>query len=435
MDYLKFFELEDEPFRNDGDPRFFFQTRAQARARVRLMRGIQQRKGLMLVSGGPGCGKTTLARHLLETLDGPKCVVRMLSIPHAACDSGWVLPRLAETFGVSQVAGDPLQVLGQIFERLAVISGAGQLPVLLVDEAQLLRNPQVMEEFRGLLNMEHEDRRLLSMVLFGLPDLVEVLRLDPPLAQRVDVGVRLDALEPDEVGEYMRHRLGLVGGGAELFGEEAIDALSRLSEGIPRLINTLADNALFEASLAEAATVDGSTVIAAAEQLGLLEPVTEPKASAEPAFPVPSGLVASFGARAPSSKGNGEPPPLAELEDTGPADWVAPLAPEPQESFASETEAPPTQSEPASVDAPDVAEDGADSDPLFEEEEQEDVALQAEPEQEAAETTGPDTSEIDNLLDNLIEVDGESEPPTQLNAGDVEAETIDSLFDEIQLED
>ena len=420
MDYLKFFELREEPFRNDGDPRFFFQTAAQARARVRLMRGVQQHKGLMTVSGGPGCGKTTLARHLLETLDGPRCTARLLSIPHAACGSGWVLPRIAATFGVSQVASDPVQVLGQIFERLAVISADGTLPLLLIDEAQLLRNPQVMEEFRGLLNMEHDEHRLLSMVLFGLPELMQVLRLDAPLAQRVDVGVRLDALEPEEVGAYVRHRLEKVGGAADLFTDEAIDALGRLCEGIPRLVNTLADNSLFEASLVEASPVDASTVSAAAEQLGLLESSAEPDAGPEPTPPpAPSGLAVSFGARAPSGKGKVASPPLAEPEEIAPAGRVAPLAPKPTGD--------------------------ADLDVEIEEKEEEPVLARAEPVVVEAEEDG----EIDDLLDSLLDpddapetdsdpvevaIEDESEPET-LDSDSRDSDALDSLFDEIKLGD
>jgi type II secretory pathway predicted ATPase ExeA len=434
MDYLKFFELQEEPFRNDGDPRFFFQTRAQARARVRLMRGIQQHKGLMLVSGGAGCGKTTLARHLLETLDGPRCTARMLSIPHAACDSGWVLPRIAATFGVSQVAAEPVQVLGQIFERLAVISADGKLPVLLVDEAQLLRNPRVMEEFRGLLNMEHDEHRLLSMVLFGLPELMDVLRLDAPLAQRVDVGVRLDALEPDEVAEYVRHRLDKVGGAPDLFTDEAIDALGRLCEGIPRLVNTLADNSLFESSLSEARPVDASTVSAAAEQLGLLDSPAEPDADAEstPAA-APSNLAASFGARVPSAKGKVASPPLAEPEETGRADWVAPLAPEPEEEFAAE--------EPETVEALERAAPeavgAADIDLEIQEEEELEVEAPEPPVEVEAEQE--EDSEIDDLLDNLLDPDDtpetDSEPVEVAFQDESEPETLDSLFDEIKIGD
>ena len=414
MDYLKFFEMREEPFRNDGDPRFFFQTRGQARARVRLMRGVQQQKGLMTVSGGAGCGKTTLARHLLETLDGPRCTARMLSIPHSACDSGWVLPRIAATFGVSQVASEPLQVLGQIFERLAVISADGTLPLLLIDEAQLLRNPQVMEEFRGLLNMEHDEHRLLSMVLFGLPELMEVLRLDAPLAQRVDVGVRLDALEPDEVGEYVRHRLEKVGGAADLFTDEAIDALGRLCEGIPRLVNTLADNSLFEASLVEASPVDASTVSAAAEQLGLLDSA-EPEAGPEPTPPsAPSGLAVSFGARAPSAKHKVASPPQAEPKETGRDGRPAPLAPKP------------------TVDA--------DLDLEIEEEVELEVEAPAQP--VAAEQQ--EDGEIDDLLDNLLDPDDAPETdsePLEVEFADasepesLDSETLDSLFDEIKLGD
>ncbi len=272
MDYLKFYELRVEPFRNDPDVAFFFESRAQRAARMRLMRGVTQQRGLCVLVGAPGLGKTMLARQLLASLDGPERCVRLLGIPHRDCDAGWLMPRITSAFGVTQPAATALGALGQIYERLAGLGAAGRHPVLLVDEAQLLENPRVMEEFRGLLNLESEDRKLLSLVLFGLPDLDRVLRLDAPLAQRVDIRVTLEGLDDDELGPYLEHRSKQAGATRSLFTADAIEALWSWTRGVPRLVNTLADNALFEGALASARVIDAAIVVTSAQQLGLVDP-------------------------------------------------------------------------------------------------------------------------------------------------------------------
>jgi hypothetical protein len=136
--------------------------------------------------------------------------------------------------------------------------------VLLIDEAQLFRNRDAMEEFRGLLNLLHDGRKLVSLVLFGLHELADILKLDPPLAQRVEIRVELTPMDWLESQAYVSHRLRLAGATQAVFSPDALEALFRCSGGVPRLLNTVADNALFEAFLSESKPVDSSIVAAAA---------------------------------------------------------------------------------------------------------------------------------------------------------------------------
>jgi general secretion pathway protein A len=269
MEYLKFYEIEIEPFQNEPDERFYFESSAHRRAHMRLLRGVTQRKGLGVLIGGAGCGKTTLAHHLHCALESEKWATRVLTITHADCVSGWLLPEVAKAFGVLAPAGTGPELLAQIEAQLGSIVAQGRHPTLLVDEAQILSSAAVMEEFRGLLNLNREGKKLISLVLYGLEDLAQVLELDAPLAQRVEIRVELLRLPKEEVGRYVQHRLKSAGAQRELFTSDAIEALAAYSNGVPRLINTLADNALFEGYLSELDRVDGSVVAQAAEDLGL----------------------------------------------------------------------------------------------------------------------------------------------------------------------
>lgn len=268
MDYLGFFDLNMEPFRNDPDERFYFESAGARRACLRMLRGLHQHKGLGVLIGPPGCGKTTLGDHLVCGLDEESWAPRFLSIGHSDCGRGWLLPHVAQVFEVSDPAGDAPGLLEQIHERCVGMQGHGRHPVLIIDEAQLLRTAEVVEEFRALLNLAHDGRKTMSIVLLGLPDLADALSLDAPLAQRVETRIEIEPLDADEIAKYVEHRLS-VAGGSNLFSHDAIQALAAFSGGVPRLINTLADNALFEGFLAEERPVDASLVEEAARQLGL----------------------------------------------------------------------------------------------------------------------------------------------------------------------
>ena len=306
MDHLKFFDLPSDPFQNESDERFYYESAPQKRARLRILRGIHQRKALSVLVGGPGLGKTTLAHSLLRALDPREYAAYYLSIPHESCSSGWFLPNVARAFGVHAPSAQVQTLVDQIHAQLVAVAASRRSAVLLVDEAQLFRNRDAMEEFRGLLNLLHEGRKLVSLVLFGLHELGEILKLDGPLAQRVEIRVELGAMDWLESQAYVAHRLRLAGATQAVFAPDALEALFRWSGGVPRLLNTLADNALFEAYLAETRPVDSSIVAAAAAALGFSS------------APVPMDPYPSMPTLMPLS-GDSRPP----------ADWLEPVAPMP----------------------------------------------------------------------------------------------------------
>lgn len=269
MKYLKFFELEQEPFQNDGDVQFYFESARHRRAEMLLMRAAHQQKALSLLIGGPGCGKTTVSHKVLMNLDATTFSKRLLLISHADCGTGWLLPQVARAFGVKDVVPSAPAQLEQLQAALLAHKHAEKHPVLIIDEAQILANEAAMLEFRGILNLSPPGQRLLSIILVGLPELATTIRLDPPLNQRVEVRRELGPLSEVEVTEYVEHRLRLAGASKALFTPEAYSALHGFGFGIPRLINTLADTALFEAFINGVKSVDASLIAAAREQLAL----------------------------------------------------------------------------------------------------------------------------------------------------------------------
>jgi general secretion pathway protein A len=275
--YLEFYELSQEPFSNAPVSRFYYSSAQHAQALMRLMHAVSRMKGLALLVGDIGAGKTTLARRMLDNLPEDEYEAALLVIIHSGIDAHWLLRRIALQLGVDHPADEKLALLSQLYQRLVRIYEAGKKAVVLIDEAQMLASREIMEEFRGLLNLEVPERKLLSFVFFGLPEIEENLKLDPPLAQRVALRYRLDPLSEEATDAYVRHRLRLAGAARVPFTPAAIAAVHRFSRGTPRVINTLCDNALFEGFLARARDVDERLVERIARDLAL-----EAKGGAEP---------------------------------------------------------------------------------------------------------------------------------------------------------
>jgi type II secretory pathway predicted ATPase ExeA len=274
MDFLDFYELSQEPFSNAPVSRFYYDSAQHSQAMVRLMYALNGMKGLALLIGQIGAGKTTLARRLLDSLDENEYEAALLVIIHRDVTTDWLVRRLAVQLGVENPAGEKLPLLSQLYRRLVEIYESGKKAVVLIDEAQMLATQELMEEFRGLLNLEVPDRKLLSFVFFGLPEIEENLKKDPPLLQRVAIRVRLEPFDLQSTDAYIRHRLRLAGAQRRIMDNEAIRLIHKASGGVPRLINTICDNALLEGSLSRAEVIGPDLIRGIARNLSL--PTEEP---------------------------------------------------------------------------------------------------------------------------------------------------------------
>ncbi len=269
MSFLQFFGLQAEPFSNAPVSQHFFDSPQHHQALVRLSHAVKSMKGLAVLVGDIGAGKTTLARRMLESLDESEYEAALLVIIHTGVTASWLLKRIALQLGVESPAQDKLALLSQLYHRLVEIYEQGRKAVVLIDEAQMLQSREVMEEFRGLLNLEVPERKLLSFVFFGLPEVEAALKLDPPLAQRVAVRYRLETLNAAGTDAYIKHRLRTAGLNKSPFTASAVRAIHACAAGTPRVINTICDNALFEAFLAQTREINSQLIIEIAKNLGL----------------------------------------------------------------------------------------------------------------------------------------------------------------------
>jgi len=271
MSYEQHFGLTEQPFSNAADGRFFFESEQHQEAMLRIQHSVSTMKGLTVAIGGPGAGKTLLARRVLDKLEehGGEYEAALLVIVHSEVSADWLLKKIATQLGVREPAERKADLLPQLFERLTEIHAAGRKACVIIDEANMLRSKDIFEEFRGLSNLEVPGRKLISIVLFGLPELQNNMAIDPPLVQRIAVKVGIKPLDATSTANYVRHRMAVAGSQTEVFDPEALAEVHRISQGVPRLINTLCDNALLEAFLLKRNRAGAEIIQDVARDLGV----------------------------------------------------------------------------------------------------------------------------------------------------------------------
>lgn len=270
MGYLEHFGFELEPFSNAPDRRFYFPNESHDEALSRLIFAVSNRRGLALCTGGIGCGKTTLARKLYDALPEDQFAKALLVVIHSDITADWLLRKFALLLGLANPAARKLELLGQIYDRLRKVDSQGRITVILIDEAQMLASRSLMEEFRGLLNLEVQERKLVNFVFFGLPEVEYNLHLDEPLRQRVAMRCRLNPMDLPTCTQYVKHRLTVAGGNSSLISEEVISRIYVFSEGVPRLVNTFCDNLLIETWKTGQSFVPVDTIEKVAKDLDLI---------------------------------------------------------------------------------------------------------------------------------------------------------------------
>jgi len=249
VEHLERFGFERDPFRSESQLEFWFASRAHVAAGRRLRRCVEQGKELCMLCGPVGSGTTMVLRALFEQLDADRYELGML-VPMRGTGSDELRAMIARQLGIESPAASRAEGVRQIFAHLVALQAEGRRAVVGIDEAHTLQ-PDALAELRALLQLEHEDTRLLTIVLVGTEDLADVIAGDTSLPGRIDLQLALEPLSAAEAAGYLAHRIEVAGGDPTLFDDDVLDAIAMRCGGLPRRLNALADGALFEAHLAE----------------------------------------------------------------------------------------------------------------------------------------------------------------------------------------
>lgn len=284
--YEAFFGLQASPFSMTPDPAALFWTPSHREALAGLTYAIARRKGFVVLTGAAGAGKTTLLRKLLDSSPIP---LQTSFIYNPTLTPTEFLELALSDFDMPQGPQNKAQRLLRFEEFLLETHRAGQATVLIIDEAHKL-SPELLEEIRLLTNFETTQQKLLQIVLAGQPELSSILNQESlwQLKQRVAVRLNIRPLLNTEISQYIAVRWAKAGGAsAPPFEDAAIAMLAAVSQGIPRVINGVCDNALLLAYSAGRRQVLLSDIIEASRDLDLsarvLESWTGPVAPPAPA--------------------------------------------------------------------------------------------------------------------------------------------------------
>ena len=245
--YKQFYGLIRNPFGASPDPFFFCPTSPHTEALTTLAYGVLHRKGFVVLSGEVGTGKTLLVRCLLEILIKNKVSFAYMYNPMVS-----VQEFFTHVIGDLGLPPSPIHSKSEALSRLNhYLLGRSRhdlTTALVVDEAQLL-SWEVLEEIRLLTNLETTKHKLLQIVLVGQPELEHKLdsRQLRQLKGRIELRCNLKPLDLQELKAYIHRRLELAGAnshGADIFPEETVNFIHKVSSGIPRVVNTLCENSL-----------------------------------------------------------------------------------------------------------------------------------------------------------------------------------------------
>jgi len=255
--YTGHWGLQEMPFDNTPNPKYYFPTPNHEEALQRLLYGVEARKGAVILTGEIGCGKTLLSRTLIHHLLSEKYDTALIADP--TFEEAQLLQEVLYQLGV-KATGSELELRHRLNKRLMDNTNRGLDTILIIDEAQAIHEDQMFEKLRLMLNFQLDDRFLLTLVLLGQPELKTRFQRLNPFYQRVAIRYHLCPFAETEVEYYIRFRLAMAGCKREIFTPDACSLIFQASDGIPRRVNTLCDLCLLLGSIEKAAVIDRKMV-------------------------------------------------------------------------------------------------------------------------------------------------------------------------------
>jgi len=266
--YDQFYGFSGRPFQLTPDPDFYFESGSHKKAMSYLGYGLNQGEGFIVITGEVGAGKSTLVAHLMEQVDPDALTVGQ--VVTTALDGEELIHVVAQSFGLVIEGHDKAGALGAIESFLQDEARAGRRCLLVVDECQNL-DFTALEELRMLSNFQLGSHPLLQSLLLGQPEFRATLAHHPDLdqlRQRIIASHHLEALDADEVEDYIRHRLAHVGwSGRPELDEGLLPALYQSTDGIPRRVNQVMNRLLLLGAIEEQDAISVTMLDAVIEEM------------------------------------------------------------------------------------------------------------------------------------------------------------------------
>lgn len=243
--YTDFYGLNESPFSLTPDPRFLYFSASHREALAQMLVGINMKRGFVVVTGEVGTGKTTLVHSLLQQLD---INIHCAYLFHAILGAKGLFQSICKQFSILMTGRETkTELIYKLNDYLFSIYESGGSAVLIIDEAQNLK-PHILEEIRLISNLETSQTKLIQILLIGQPELGKILdRYEMrQLKQRIALQYHLSTLKRLETEQYIQHRLRVAGQDSfkSLFSPAAVDEIYTYTNGLPRAINIICENAL-----------------------------------------------------------------------------------------------------------------------------------------------------------------------------------------------
>jgi general secretion pathway protein A len=269
--YLEYYQLKDEPFRLTPDPRFLHLSEPHQTALTAVLEGIFYRKGLVMITGPIGTGKTTLVHAALQLLSSKKMPIKSALLFNPTLSREEFLEVVMDEFEVECNSPSKPKRLAALHQMLLDTQKSGGTSVLFIDEAHLL-SAELLEEIRLLGNADTHQEKLLQIVISGQPELATMMarRELSALQQRIASRAQLRPLSLAETRVYIAERLHSAGlDGASPFSAQAIEVVYKWAQGVPRLLNLVCDACLVLGFKTQRRTIQPDIVDDVAISLGL----------------------------------------------------------------------------------------------------------------------------------------------------------------------
>ncbi|MCX5703939.1 MAG: AAA family ATPase [Candidatus Omnitrophica bacterium] len=269
--YEQYWGFTKKPFENTPDPEFLYLSSQHEEALARLLYAIRERKGAAFLTGVFGCGKTVLGQALLRNLSEDRYRIAFINYPLLSHVE--FLMAIAKSLGSHDLPTKKTEVLTNlVLDSLnsALLNNArdGKDSVIIIDEAHIIEDMQIFESLRLLLNFQVPERFLLSLILFGQPELRDKIELNKQFEQRIAIKCHLSNLDLKDTYAYINHRLKTAGRDQPLFTQEAIGYIYEHTGGIPRRINRLCDICLLSGFIKSLNQIDVPVILEEAKALG-----------------------------------------------------------------------------------------------------------------------------------------------------------------------